>query len=145
MSSSNIRQLIDQLTAIDNKHSINEFARDGDGNPSNYYTSTVEFIESWRNSRIGQIEDMKDDGWSDEELREPLDNLSQEVKMFQQVANGFLKGGLKGGFTELGKLETFYIDYLGDHYTADNLDVNGDYTRVMGEHLGDWGYDGSRA
>lgn len=145
MSSSNIRQLIDQLTAIDNKHSINEFARDGEGNPTNYYTSTMEFIKGWRNMRLEYIEWMKTDDWPSEHIREKIDDVAWETKMFQKVANGFLKGGLKGGFIEIKELENFYTDYLGDHYTSDDLDVNGDYTRVMGEHLGDWGYNGPRA
>jgi hypothetical protein len=141
----NLRQLIDQLRAIDNKHSIKEFARDSEGNPTNYYTSTVEFIENWRESRLEQADDMKANDWEDADIQEYINDVEWEVKHFQKVADGFLKGGLKGGFIEIKKLETFYTDYLGDHYTSDNLDVNGDYTRVMGEPLGNWGYDGPRA
>jgi hypothetical protein len=141
----NLRQLIDQLRAIDNKQSIKEFARDSEGNPTNYYTSTVEFIENWKETRLEDVDDMKAAGWDDADIQEKIDNVAWEVAQFQKVADGFLKGGLKGGFIEIKKLQTFYTDYLGDHYTSDNLDVNGDYTRVMGEHLGDWGYDGPRA
>ena len=138
---SNLRQLIDQLKVIDSKQPLKEFSRDGDGNPTNYYTSTINFIDQWKEIKLDDIEYMKNKGdFSKEEIQSGIQQLAREIKMFQTVADSFLKVGLKGGFTELVKLETFYIEELGHHYTADDLDINGDYTRVMGKHLGNWGF-----
>ena len=127
-----LRKLMEQLD------SLAEFAP-GEGGATNYYVSTENFINNYRQNKEEELETLTSGGHSPEEIEQWKQGVSFDLKKFENVRDGFMRG-LRAGFETYEKigLDTYLKDQLGCHWINDDLDLNSDWETVFGE---EWGND----
>lgn len=116
---------------------LREFAPNSSGGAQSYYTSTENFVNAYRQQKAEEIQELTDDGWSAEEIRDFKTGVNNDIYRFKRVQQGFLKG-LKTGFDAYLQMDTLLKDQLGCHWIGDNLDLNSDWSKIYGEP---WGND----
>ena len=114
-----------------------EFTPNG-GGATNYYVSTENFINNYRQSKQEDIETLTNDGHSAEEIKQFQQGVAYDLEKFEDVKNGFMRGLKKGleTYEKIG-LDTYLKDQLGCHWINDDLDLNADWETVFGEEWGD--------